>query len=130
MLDTIKRLMASRKALVMVVAIIGVVVLAGLGRVTSEQALGFIKWVVIAFIGGTALEDAATKNRVNPYDVPAAEPVLTTITNTVTNMPKPATPVDEMGKALDLIGAKAPYTTRDMSVAAMVVDAANAGKRG
>jgi len=43
-----------------------------LGRIDGEHALSFIKWIVIANIGATALEDTAAKLRsgdLKPADI-------------------------------------------------------------
>lgn len=62
MLDAVKGLLASRKAIVTVLVIVGVVVLAALGKVAADPALEFLKWIVIAWLGAQAYEDGAVKS--------------------------------------------------------------------
>ncbi len=49
------------KALVVLVAIIGVIVMNILGRIEGKEALDFIKWLVVTLVGALALEKAAGK---------------------------------------------------------------------
>lgn len=56
----------SRKAWVLLVALVGVVVMNALGRVDGAQALSAIKWLVSAWLGAVALEDAALKLPMTP----------------------------------------------------------------
>ncbi|HOA00819.1 MAG TPA: hypothetical protein PKI27_00775 [Dermatophilaceae bacterium] len=62
MIDSIAQLFGSRKALITMLAIVGIVVLAGLGRVAGEQALDFIKWIVTAWLAAQAYEDGRVKS--------------------------------------------------------------------
>ena len=57
----IKRLLGSSKAIVVLVAILGVILMEVLGRIDGTHALDTIKWLVAALIGATAAEDAASK---------------------------------------------------------------------
>jgi hypothetical protein len=78
------RLLGSSKAWVMVAAIAGAVVLSlvkGSG-VSANDALGFIKWVVAAYMAATGLEDAAQKS------------ASSSTTNTNINVPPSSPPVD------------------------------------
>ena len=61
MLEAIKNLVSSRKALVVVLVVVGVVVLAAVGRVQQEQAMEFLKWIVVAWLGAQAYEDGSVK---------------------------------------------------------------------
>ena len=54
-------LVRSRKAWVLLLAIVGVVAMNLAGRVAGVEALGFIKWIVAAWLGAVALEDSAAK---------------------------------------------------------------------
>ncbi len=56
------RLINSSKAIVMVVAIVAICVLAGLKMIAAPDAVTFVKWVVTAWLGAVALEDAASKS--------------------------------------------------------------------
>lgn len=59
--EVLKNLAASRKALVMVAAVIAVTVLAGIGKLGSAPALDFIKWIVGIWLGAQAAEDMLVK---------------------------------------------------------------------
>lgn len=56
-----RRLLTSSKAIVAGLAVAGVIVMNVTGRVDSAKALEFITWVVMAYFGANALEDAAEK---------------------------------------------------------------------
>lgn len=51
----------SRKAWVVLVAAVGVIVMNVAGRVDGAQALEAIQWIVAAWLGAQAAEDAAAK---------------------------------------------------------------------
>jgi len=57
----VSRLFASRKFVVLLVAIVAIVALVIVGRATFEQLTLFLTVTVPAFLGATALEDAANK---------------------------------------------------------------------
>lgn len=57
----LRALAVSRKAWVLLIAIVGVVAMNIAGRVNGEDALSFIKWMVVAWFGAVAAEDAAKK---------------------------------------------------------------------
>jgi len=61
MLEALRNLISSRKAIVVMMVVVGVVVLAGLGRVQQEQAMEFLKWIVVAWLGAQAYEDGSVK---------------------------------------------------------------------
>lgn len=61
MIEVLKSFSHSRKAIVLVVAIIGVVILNILGKLDIQGALDFIKWIVGVWMASVAAEDAATK---------------------------------------------------------------------
>lgn len=63
MLTVAKLLVQSRKAWVVLLAIIGAVLLAALGRISAAESLEFVKWIVVAWLGAIAAEDAAEKHR-------------------------------------------------------------------
>lgn len=80
-LASIQRLLGSKKAVVVCLAILVAGVLAGMGKVGAPEFLAFMKWLTITFVAGTALEDASEK-----FSLPApvrkpldAEPPVTTI---------------------------------------------------
>lgn len=56
-----KLLVQSRKAWVVLFAIIGAIALAAMNRISAEASLEFVKWVVVAWLGAIAAEDAAEK---------------------------------------------------------------------
>ncbi len=56
----------SRKAWVVLAAVVGVIVMNVTGRVPGERALDFIKWIVMTWLGAQAAEDAAGKLLVPP----------------------------------------------------------------
>jgi hypothetical protein len=60
--STLSAFMNSRKAWVLLLAIIGVVVMNVVGRIDHKDALDFIKWIVMAWLGAVAAEDAAAKH--------------------------------------------------------------------
>lgn len=64
-------LLNSRKAWIAVLSIVAVVALAALGKVDGAGALDFVKWLVSAWIGSVALEDAGTR-RAPAADTPPA----------------------------------------------------------
>lgn len=51
-------LTSSKKAFIMALAIVAVVVLSSLGRVPGTEALDFVKWVVVAWLGAQAYQEA------------------------------------------------------------------------
>lgn len=57
-------LMQSKKALVALVAIAAVLALAFASKVDGQQALDFVKWVVMTLIGSQALVDASANHGV------------------------------------------------------------------
>jgi len=57
LLAPISLMFQSRKAVVLVFAIAGVVLMNCVGRIDGEKALDFIKWVVTAWLAAQALED-------------------------------------------------------------------------
>jgi hypothetical protein len=66
MLEAINRLLSSRKALMMLAAVIAATTLASLGKVTGTEALEFVKWVVLVWIGAQAAVDAVTRRPIPP----------------------------------------------------------------
>ena len=65
-------LLNSRKALIMLLAVVGAFLLAALGKVAGDQALEFVKWVVMTWLGAQAVVDAATRPRLQPKEQPSA----------------------------------------------------------
>jgi len=61
--NPILALLGSKKALIMLVAVVGAIVLAAIGKVDGQQALDFCKWVVMTWLGAQAVVDAAPKLR-------------------------------------------------------------------
>lgn len=59
----LSRLFSSRKFVVLLVAIVAIVALVIAGRATFEQLTLFMTVTVPAFLGATALEDAAQKKQ-------------------------------------------------------------------
>jgi len=57
LLAPISLMFQSRKAVVLVFAIAGVVLMNYLGRISGEEALAFVKWVVTAWLAAQAIED-------------------------------------------------------------------------
>lgn len=80
MLEALKRLGQSRKAIVSGAAIITAAVLLFLGRISADQFVGLIAVVAPTLVGATALEDAAAKyaaappSPVSPTSAPAEAP--------------------------------------------------------
>lgn len=62
MKEAIGNLLSSRKAIVTILVVVGVIVLAALGRLAAEPAMEFLKWIVIAWLGAQAYEDGAVKS--------------------------------------------------------------------
>ena len=62
MTDAIRNLISSRKGIIVIATIVSVVVLAALGRLEQESTLEFLKWIVAAWLGAQAYEDAAIKS--------------------------------------------------------------------
>ena len=58
MKDALIELTSSKKAIVMSLAIVATVILASVNRITGPQAIDFVKWVVITWIGAQAYQDA------------------------------------------------------------------------
>lgn len=58
-----RRLLTSSKAIVAGLAVIGVIVMNVTGRIDGAKALEFITWVILAYFGAHAAEDAAEKLR-------------------------------------------------------------------
>jgi hypothetical protein len=58
----ISSLATSRKAWVLLVAVVGAVVMNVAGRIDGEKALEFIKWIVMTWLGAQAYEDAHVKS--------------------------------------------------------------------
>jgi hypothetical protein len=57
----IARLLGSTKFLVCLLAIVAVTVLSALGRFEGQQAIDFIKWVVITWTASQAVQSSAEK---------------------------------------------------------------------
>jgi hypothetical protein len=57
----IARLYRSSAAIVLMLAVVGVVVMNVVGRIDGPDALDFIKWLVMAFFAKVAIEDGASK---------------------------------------------------------------------
>jgi hypothetical protein len=55
-------LLSSRKAVIVVVAIIAITVLGYFGVVEGDKAVDFVKWVVVSWLGAQAYEDAKIKS--------------------------------------------------------------------
>jgi hypothetical protein len=74
----LKRLAKSSAAIVLALAVTGAIVMAGIGRISGDQALDFIKWLVVAFFLKVGAEDAASKYAIGkasgkaPSDAPDA----------------------------------------------------------
>jgi hypothetical protein len=66
MADVLSALVRSRKAWVLLLAVVGVVAMNLAGRIDGAQALDFVKWLVSAWFGAVALEDAAHKLPMTP----------------------------------------------------------------
>ena len=73
------RLIQSSKAWVVCTAIVGVMVAEYLGKIPMTQAIDTVKWLVAAFVGATALEDAAAK--VNAPALPTKADVVVSATD-------------------------------------------------
>jgi hypothetical protein len=54
-------LASSRKAWVLLAAVVGAVVMNVAGRIDGDKALEFIKWLVMTWLGAQAYEDAHVK---------------------------------------------------------------------
>lgn len=72
-MPVLRALTSSRKAWVVFVAIVAIVAMELAGKVTSSEALEAIKWLVSAWLGAQAAEDAASRWGA-PSAVPAGEP--------------------------------------------------------
>jgi hypothetical protein len=57
----VSKLFGSRKAVMMMLALAGVVLLASLGRITGDQALDFLKVTLPAWLAAQAWEDGKVK---------------------------------------------------------------------
>ena len=57
----LKRLLSSRKAFLLLIAIIGVIVLTAIGKVDADKAWTFLTVSFPAWIVGQSIEDAAGK---------------------------------------------------------------------
>jgi len=66
------RLAGSSKAWVVGSAIIGVITLGAIGKLSMEEVVNVIKWLVIVLIGAQGLEDSAHKFGLPPPKDPAA----------------------------------------------------------
>jgi hypothetical protein len=55
-------LLSSRKAWVVMLALVAITVLASLGKVAGELAIDVIKWVVVTWLGAQAFEDSKVKS--------------------------------------------------------------------
>lgn len=95
MKDMLSALVTSRKAWVLLLAVIGVVVMNVAGRVTGEQTIDVIKWLVSAWFGAVALEDAAEKHGTSQ---PVSSSESTTTVNTVAAEPASASPLPETAR--------------------------------
>lgn len=97
-MDAIKGLITSRKALVVALAVIGCIVMNVTGRIDGSQALEFVKWVVVTWLGAHAWEEGKAKT------LEATKPIVEALenqssapsdTNTVVVEKKsPTTPLD------------------------------------
>lgn len=65
-MDIVKALAQSRKAWVLLLAVVCVGVLAYVGRIEGQAALDFVKWLVTAWFGAVAIEDSAHKLTLPP----------------------------------------------------------------
>lgn len=65
-MTVVQSLLASRKAWVLLLSIVSVTILTLVGKLTADQALNFVKWVISAWLGAVALEDAADKVQLPP----------------------------------------------------------------
>lgn len=86
-MDMVKALAQSRKAWVLLIAIVAVVGLTAMKMIDGAQALDFVKWLVVAWFGAVAIEDGAQKLMVPPSG-----------TTVVNNAAPPAPPAPEEKK--------------------------------
>ena len=61
MADMLRALVTSRKAWVLLLAIVGVVAMNLAGKVTGSETLDFVKWLVGTWLAAVAAEDVAKK---------------------------------------------------------------------
>jgi len=72
-MPVLRALASSRKAWVVLVAILGIIAMELAGKVAASDALEAIKWLVSAWLGAQAAEDAASRWGAASA-VPAGEP--------------------------------------------------------
>jgi hypothetical protein len=82
--NALSRIVGSRKAILSILGIVCVMYMSKSGQVSGTEALGFIKWVLMAWLGAQAAEDVAMhlkgSHPGNPPPVgstPAPAPVAT-----------------------------------------------------
>lgn len=71
--DMLSAFFTSRKAWVLILCVVGVVVMNLTGRIDGAAALDFIQWVVSAWLGAVALEDGASKLIPRPAPSPEGQ---------------------------------------------------------
>ena len=59
--NVIQNLLASRKAVVTFVAVVAAVSLGFANKVSGQEVLDFVKWVITTWLGAQAAEDVAKK---------------------------------------------------------------------
>ncbi len=98
--EGLKRLMGSSKAWIVMFTILGILLAVILGKITSEDAINVIKWLIITLVGATAVEDGAQKlgstaaaNTAVLTQPPAPTPDAGVTVNTVRVDAFPAEPV-------------------------------------
>jgi hypothetical protein len=86
MTGSILSLLTSRKAIVMLFSIIAVSALAALGKIAGNDALDFVRWVVLVWIGSQAAVDAITRR--TPCQTPSTSTPMWNISTRTESVPK------------------------------------------
>jgi hypothetical protein len=76
--NVILRLLNSRKAVIMLLALVAAALLTVSRYITGHEALEFCKWMVITWLGSQAVVDACTRKRTcdsRPEPAQPSEPV-------------------------------------------------------
>lgn len=86
-MNVVQALLQSRKAWVVLLAVVGVVVMELVGKIGPRDALDAIKWLVSAWLGAQAAEDAASRWG-GPTAPPAGEPTKPRVTTGLAGEPE------------------------------------------
>lgn len=108
----VHRLTNSTKALVVIVSVLCVTALAYVGRIPASEAVEFLKWALLGFLGAVALEDGAKKmtpsKKVSAIDPVLIQTILTTVSQAFSQLGRSQS-IPPPAEAPDTIPPEDPY---------------------